>query len=147
MTPKAFKKAFTLVEMLLVVAIISILAAMAISNFSNASQDTRDVVARQQLAVVQEAVNHWVNREIGRVTNAGGNGKSVSDVMRQYNNTTTTQARFDLFQSYLDDATRTNLKVENARTRISSQAMRDVSKYLTLPDWSADSYPKIQLNP
>jgi prepilin-type N-terminal cleavage/methylation domain-containing protein len=80
MTTKLRKRAFTLVEMLLVVAIISILAAMAISNFSNASKDTREVVARQQLAVVQEAVNHWVNHEVGRVTSAGGTGKSVSQV-------------------------------------------------------------------
>lgn len=41
MRPTKLQRAFTLVEMLLVIAIISILAAMAISNFSNASQDTR----------------------------------------------------------------------------------------------------------
>jgi prepilin-type N-terminal cleavage/methylation domain-containing protein len=147
MNPKSLRKAFTLVEMLLVIAIISILAAMAISNFSNASQDTRDVVARQQLAVVQEAVNHWVNREIGRVTTAGGTGQTVAQVMTTYNNANTTTARYALFQKYLEDATRASIAVDNGTSRLSTQAMRDVSKYLTLPNWASSSYPKVQLNP
>lgn len=149
MSPKSFKRAFTLIEMLLVVAIISILAGMAISNFSNASQDTRDVVSRQQLAVVQEAVNHWVNREIGRVTTTtpGAVGQSISQVMTAYNGAATTSVRYALFQNYLDDATRENLTVDNSTARITSQAMRDVKRYLTLPDWAAASYPKVLLNP
>ena len=55
---KRTRNAFTLIEMLIVVAIISILAAMAISSFSNAAQDSREVLVRQQLATVQEAVNN-----------------------------------------------------------------------------------------
>jgi len=147
MTTKTLKKAFTLVEMLLVVAIISILAAMAISNFSNASRDTREVVARQQLAVVQEAVNHWVNYEVGRVTSAGGTGKSVSQVMAAYNAAASTTDRFALFQKYLDEATRDSLTVDVSAGRITSQSMRDVSRYLLLPDWATASYPKVQLLP
>ncbi len=153
---KSLKKGFTLVEMLLVIAIISILAAMAISNFSNASQDTRDIVSRQQLAVVQEAVNHYVNREIGRVTTSGGPGKTVAQVMAAYNlgitdsgtvGTGTAKDRFNVFKRYLDEATLANLTVDTANSRVTSQAMRDVSKYLTLPTWEAASYPKVQLNP
>jgi len=147
MSTKKVARAFTLVEMLLVIAIISVLAAMVISNFSNASQDTRAVVARQQLAVVQEAVNHWVNNEIGRVTTAGGTGKSVSQVMTSYNAATTAQTRFDLFKNYLDDSTQSSLTVDASAGRITSQAMRDVGMYLTLPSWAAASYPKVQLLP
>lgn len=147
MNRKTLKHAFTLVEMLLVVAIISILAAMAISNFSNASRDTRAVVARQQLAVVQEAVNHWVNYEVGRVTSPGGTGKSVSQVMAAYNAAASTSARFGLFQKYLDDATRASLNVDDSAGKITSQSMRDVSKYLMLPNWASNSYPKVQLLP
>ena len=147
MKPTSLRKAFTLVEMLLVIAIISILAAMVISNFSNASQDTRAVVARQQLAVVQEAVNHWVNREIGRVTTAGGTGKTVNQVMTSYNDADDAVERYNLFKHYLDDATQTSLSVDGSTGRITSQAMRDVGMYLTLPDWAASSYPKVQLLP
>lgn len=151
MMPKSLQRAFTLVEMLLVVAIISILAAMAISNFSNAAKDTRDVVARQQLAVVQEAVNHWVNHEVGRVLSGAGSGRTVSQVMVSYNAATSTSARYGLFQNYLDEATRANLEVDDSAGKLSSQSMRDVGKYLTLPDWNPPtdpataSYPKIQL--
>ncbi len=147
MKPYFRRRAFTLVEMLLVIAIISVLAAMAISNFSNASQDTRAVVSRQQLAVMQEAVNHWANREIGRVTTSGGTGKSVAQVMGSYNGAADAQARFDLFKTYLDDSTLTSLSVDNGTGRITSQAMRDVGMYLTLPAWAASSYPKVQLLP
>ena len=156
MKPKLLNRAFTLIEMLLVVAIISILAAMAISNFSNASADTREVVSRQQLAVVQEAVNHWVNHEVGRVTSTGGTGKTVAQVRTAYNAATTASARYALFKKYLDEATREatqgGLVVDDSTGKISSQSMRDVGKYLLLPDWGpltvdAATYPKVQLKP
>ncbi len=151
MMPKSLNKAFTLVEMLLVVAIISILAAMAISNFSNAAKDTRDIVARQQLAVVQEAVNHWVNHEVGRVGSGAGSGRTVSQVMASYNAATSVSARYGLFQNYLDEATRASLALEDSSGKLSTQSMRDVGKYLLLPDWAAPTdavsvtYPKVQL--
>ena len=44
----SFHKAFSLVELLLVLAIISIMAALVINSFSNAAQDSRNVMARQQ---------------------------------------------------------------------------------------------------
>ena len=151
MITKLQNKAFTLVEMLLVVAIISILAAMAISNFSNAAKDTRDIVARQPLAVVQEAVNHWVNREVGRVGSTG-TGKTVSQVMDAYNAAVSTSARYALFRNYLDEATRASFdQVDDSTGKVSTQSMRDVGKYLLLPDWAppADAvsvtYPKVQL--
>jgi prepilin-type N-terminal cleavage/methylation domain-containing protein len=139
------QRAFTLVEMLLVIAIISILAAMAISNFSNASQDTRDIIARQQLAVVQEAVNHYASREIGRVASAGTAPQSVAQVMAAYN-TATGADRFALFSNYLDDATRTAFTLDGNTGKLTSQAMRDTGRYLTLPDWAAGSFPKVQFN-
>lgn len=103
MTSKTFKRAFTLVEMLLVIAIISILAGLVISNISNAAHDTRDVVARQQLAVVQEAVNHWVNREVGRVPESaapGSPGATVNQIMALYNSKTTVTERYNVFKKY-----------------------------------------------
>jgi prepilin-type N-terminal cleavage/methylation domain-containing protein len=141
--PAIQRKAFTLVEMLLVIAIISILAAMAISNFSNASQDTREIIVRQQLAVMQEAQHHYVNKEIGRVTSVGGTPKSISQVMSDYN-TATGAARYALFSGYLDEATRDNFDFASDG-KLTTQIMRDTSKYLTLPDWTGD-YPKVQLN-
>ena len=67
--------------------------------------------------------------------------------MGSYNGAADAQARFDLFKTYLDDSTLTSLSVDNGTGRITSQAMRDVGMYLTLPAWAASSYPKVQLLP
>ena len=89
---KRTRNAFTLIEMLIVIAIISILAAMAISSFSNAAQDSREVLVRQQLASVQEAVNNWASRQIGRVATNGGNPTTIEQVRVSYNAPTTATA-------------------------------------------------------
>ena len=145
------KRAFTLVEMLLVIAIISILAAMAISNFSNASQDSRDIITRQQLAVMQEALSHYANKEIGKVTTSGGAPQTVSQVMTAYNAKTAAQ-RFDTLKLYLDDAMWSgtsgteNLQFNTANGRATTSAMRDTNHYVTQPDWAAGSFPKVLLH-
>ena len=56
---------FSLVELLLVLGIVSIMAAIVINSFSNAAQDSRNVVARQQQATLQSAVNNWVAGQVG----------------------------------------------------------------------------------
>lgn len=145
------RKAFTLVEMLIVIAIISILAAMAISSFSNAAQDSREVLVRQQLAVFQEAANSWAARQIGKVTTSGQPATTISSVRTTYNATANATARLDLFDEYLDEATRTqsstSVVVNNTNGRITTDAMRQSGYYLTLPDWDAGSFPKVRLSP
>ena len=133
--------------MLIVIAIISILAAMAISSFSNAAQDSREVLVRQQLATVQEAVNNWAARQIGKVASNGGNPTTIEQVRVSYNARTTAAARLLLFQGYLDDATRSSISVNNTTGRMTTDAMLQTGYYLTLPTWSTGSYPKVQINP
>ncbi len=144
---KRTRNAFTLIEMLIVIAIISVLAAMAISSFSNAAQDSREVLVRQQLAVIQQSVNNWAARQIGRVATNGGNPTSIEQVRTTYNTPTTASARLLLFQGYLDEATRTTISVNNTTGRITTDAMRQTGYYLTLPTWASGSYPKVQINP
>ena len=127
---KRTRNAFTLVEMLIVIAIISILAAMAISSFSNAAQDSRAVIVRQQLASVQEAVNNWAARQIG-------------------NTPTTASGRLAVFASYLDERTRESISADNLTGRVTSDAMRQTGFWLTLPDWepAVGKYPRVQITP
>ena len=144
---KRTRNAFTLIEMLIVIAIISILAAMAISSFSNAAQDSREVLVRQQLATVQEAVNNWASRQIGKVNTIGGNPTTIEQVRVFYNAQTPASTRFQVFTGYLDVSTFESITVNSTTGRLTTDAMRQTGYYLTLPDWGPTSYPKVQIDP
>ena len=144
---KRTRNAFTLIEMLIVIAIISILAAMAISSFSNAAQDSREVLVRQQLATVQEAVNNWASRQIGKVNTIGGNPTTIEQVRGYYNAQTPASTRFQVFTGYLDVSTFESITVNSTTGRLTTDAMRQTGYYLTLPDWGPTSYPKVQIDP
>jgi prepilin-type N-terminal cleavage/methylation domain-containing protein len=143
---KPTRNAFTLIEMLIVIAIISVLAAMAISSFSNAANDSRQVLVRQQLAVVQQAASNWSARQIGRVVVNGGSGRSLKEVREEYN-ATNAAARLALLAQYLDEGTIAGLALDNGTGKVTSDAMRQTGNYLLLPDWAAGSFPKIQMLP
>jgi hypothetical protein len=103
------------------------------------------------LAVMQEALSHYTNKEIGRVTTSGGAPQTVAQVMAAYNAKTAAQ-RFDTLKQYLDDGMWSgtsgteNLQFNTSNGRITTQAMRDTNHYLTQPDWAAGSFPKVLLN-
>ena len=134
------RKAFTMVEMLIVIAVIGIMSALVISAFSNAAQDTRRVIARQQQASVQNAVNAWVNS----VSQQSG----LAEARRLYNLAGSSKGRLQLVGTYLDDATLAHFlnpsnTTNNAEVR--SAALKKTSQYLFLGDWNANSYPKVEL--
>ncbi|MFV1995687.1 MAG: type II secretion system protein [Verrucomicrobiales bacterium] len=133
------KGGFTLVELLLVISVIAIMGALAISHFSNASQDTRRVVARQQQATMQSAVNAWVS------ANISGNN-SVETARLAYNTPADSKARLLLIKSYLDDVSYDHF-VDNTSNddQLQSASMVNLSYYLQLPDWAFGSYPKVDL--
>lgn len=131
--------AFTLVELLLVISVIAIMGALAISHFSNASQDTRRVVARQQQAALQSAVNAWVAGQI-----SGNN--SVGAARATYNTPATSKDKLDLIAAYIDDVTYEHFDEHTADDdELQTASMAHLSYYLQLPDWSAGSYPKVEL--
>ncbi len=131
--------AFTLVELLLVISVIAVMGALAISHFSNASQDTRRVVARQQQAALQSAVNAWVAGQI-----SGNN--SVEVARGAYNTPTTSKAKLDLIRNYLDDVTYDHFDENTTNdNQLQTSSMENLSYYLQLPDWTAGSYPKVDL--
>ncbi len=68
--------AFSLIELLIVIAIIGVMASMVVAAFSNATQDARRVVVLQQQAVLQEALNTWITRESSGVNPDTGSPKA-----------------------------------------------------------------------
>ncbi len=161
------KRAFTLVELLLVVAIVSILAAMVISHFSDAAQGARNVVAMQQLASWQNAVHNWVNSKTGRIDPAiDANGAPLSlETLRLHYNNKTRRERFVLLAGkdlngtasadgpgYLEAMTADHfINTINSRgtgantSKIISGALMQTNQWLELPAWTATSYPQVQI--
>ncbi len=133
-------RAFTMVEMLIVIAVIGVMSALVISAFSGAAQDTRRVIARQQQAAVQNAVNAWVNSESAKV------GVGLAGARAAYNGETTAMDRLVLVGNYLDESTLQHL-VEHTtnNNQISSLALKKTSQHLTLDTWQGASYPKVEL--
>lgn len=127
-----------MVELLIVISVIGIMSALVISAFSNAAQDTRRVVSRQQQAAVQNAVNAWVT------SYSESNG--ISGARTAYNAAANSKARLNLVGSYLDDSTLTHfLDNTTADGQILSTALKKTGQYLLLDTWSTTSYPKVEL--
>jgi prepilin-type N-terminal cleavage/methylation domain-containing protein len=163
---KRLRRAFTLVELLLVVAIISILAAMVISHFGDASLGAKNVVAQQQLAVWQSALNNWVNSKIGKIdTTIEPNGSQISiNTLANYYNGLTRHQRFLLLTGknldgtaaaspgYLEGMTAdhfiTTINEAGAgatTAKIYSGALKQTNQWLELPQWNATSFPQVKI--
>ena len=138
---QASRGGFTFLELIIVIAVIGIMSALAISAFSNGATDAREIVARQQQAALQSAVNAWVCGQLtGDVT--------VAEVRAAYNAAAGSKARLTLVQSYLDNVTDDHLSSESGATeedQVLSAAARRLGWYLDLPTWEAGSYPKVDL--
>ena len=155
-------RAFSLVELLLVLAIISIMAALVINSFSNAAQDSRNVMARQQQATLQSAINNWISGQVGGYEAPDPNNPSrryqrtVGYVRNKYNfasnywtdtpsNPRETRSnsgvvgRLELIKDYLDDDTYRHLVDSSPASdfsRIQSRAMVKTGQYIELSAWS-----------
>ena len=127
-----------MIEMLIVIAVIGIMSALVISAFSNAAQDTRRVVARQQQAAVQNAVNAWVN--------SVSQQQGLAQARTLYNLASSSKGRLQLVQTYLDEATLSHfLANTTVDAEVKSAALTKTNQYLLLDTWNANSYPKVEL--
>lgn len=144
--PSCRRGAFSLIEMLIVISIISIMATLVISSFSSASNDTRRVLARQQQAALQNAVNAWVSSN--SVGNVPGSQKPASLEYARgiYNASGNPQARLLLVQDYLDATTFQHFAETTTNTsKVETDAMKKIGQYVDLPSWSYGSYPQVNL--
>lgn len=130
---------FTLIEMLIVVAIIGIMSALIISAISNAAEDSRLVIARQQQTIVQESLNAWISK------NSSGTN-SISSVRTMYNAANSALAKMTLIQPYFDQGTYehfTNFTLD--ANAIQSEAMAKSGVSLQFSTWTTNSYPRVNM--
>jgi hypothetical protein len=136
------------------IAILGIMAAVLVSAFSSTATDASRMIARQQQAAVQAAVNAWVNGESNRVnvinpTTGTAKLKTIEEIRTAYNSSATSVGRLNLVGEYLDGTTLQHLTDKEYTTsdaRVKSEALSSSKQYITLPDWAANSYPQVVLN-
>lgn len=138
---KSRRPGFTFIELVIVIAIIGIMSLIAISNFTNVNADAREIVARQQQAALQGAVNAWVTAQLSTST-------TVSEVRATYNALATSKLRLDLVSGYLDEPTYEHFIEQGSLApsdEVTSDAVRKLGWHISMPDWDAASYPKVDL--
>ncbi len=134
---------FTLIEVLVVLAVIGIMAAIVITTMANAAQQTREILARQQQVSVQSAVSNWV-------ANPTPSTMSVNQLRTMYNGAGNARARLVMISSLLDPSTYQHLLTNSPTSdtaKIKSDAMVRTGKWLELPNWAPGSYPQVELKP
>lgn len=142
---------FSLVELLIVIAVIGILASLVISQIANAAQESRRIVSRQQQVVVQNAVNAWILAHTSTL------GNSTVTARKAYNETApgtprTAQEKLALIADYLDADTLAQFITHSdpsAPDQLRTDAMAKTGRHLELPEWAAgaSAYPQVDLLP
>ena len=133
MVPKTGRwSGFSLVELLIVIAVIGILSALIISAISNATDDSRFAVARQQQVVLQEALNSWIAAQ-----------SSVAEAQSVY---ATNGNKLSLITGYLrNEGPGGGVLFSNNGGAVSSEILDKVDKRLQFSGWTTNAYPSIIL--
>lgn len=121
---------FSLVEMLLVIAVIAILSGMAVSYIGGASDSSRLLVARQQQVQLQTALDAWITAQ-----SSGTAGLGVAKAAYSTNATTMLAA----LSPYLRDPGVFSI----SGGAVSSDALAASGKSLQFSSWTDNSYPKV----
>lgn len=132
------RDAFTLVELLLVLAVLSIMSALVVTAVTNAAGDARMVVARQQQAVLQEALNAWISTR-----SMASDG--LLGAMGAYNSASSASAKLGLLSNYLDAGTYGNFAT-NGGGGIETDDMARIGVSLTFTSsWTTNNYPRVEM--
>ncbi len=150
---RSFRKGFTLTESIITIAIIGVMASLVVSAISNGSRDAQRIVARQQQAALQNAVNSWV-MSATRVGNTR-QVKSLKDIRDAYNAQTTSLGKFSTFLApdssgiggFLDKNTADHILEYTTNTdKLKSAALDMARQHLVLQHpWAAGGFPRVDL--
>ena len=133
MSRKDSLSGFSLVEILIVVAVIGILLVMAISYVLGTAQYAKQVTARQQQAELQTALGNWI---VARSSEPGG----LAAARTAYSGAG--GAKLQLLQAYLQEATYASLK--GIGDTVTSPALDGVNAYLQFSSWNSGQQPNVQ---
>lgn len=144
--------AFSLIEAIFTIAIIGIMSTIVVSAINNASRDANRVVARQQQATLQSALQSWVLGNM-RVVGGANDGmlRSIENLRSSYNSASTTVARFQLIappvgEGYLDSNTRDHFADHSTNSnRLETAALKSTNQHLSLPTWQSGEFPRAML--
>jgi type II secretory pathway pseudopilin PulG len=150
--PNRKTQAFSLVEAIFTIAIISIMSSIVVAAITSASRDANRIVARQQQATLNSALNAWVMGSM-RIASGANEGqlRSLEDVRTEYNGQASALTRLQLIapaigSGYLDESTRAHFVAHtNNSGRIESAALEASSQHITLPTWVSGEFPKALL--
>lgn len=132
------QKGFSLVEMLVTIAVIGVLTGLVITSISNASGDARMVTARQQQAVLQGALNNWI-----AASSTGTN--SLTTVLTTYGNASGASGKLALLQNYLQAGTYAEFTANSVSNRVQTDAMKKAGVYLEFSAWTTANYPMVEM--
>jgi prepilin-type N-terminal cleavage/methylation domain-containing protein len=127
--------AFSLIELLIVIAIIAIMSSLVMSYITNAAKDSRLVVALQQQVVMQEALNAWI-----------ASSNSLGDAQAAYT-PSDASTMLGYLERYLKNSTETQAdKMFTASgSQIRSDVLNKAGKALVFSAWGATNYPVVEM--
>ena len=115
--------AFSLVEVLLVIAVIGILSTLLMPQILNMRAQAQTTTARQQQAELQTALGNWI---VAKSSGPGGLAAA---------RTAYTGNKLALLQNYLQESTYASLTPATADT-VTSTALDGAKAYLQFSSWS-----------
>lgn len=122
---------FSLIEILIVVAVIAVISGLAMTFLGGAAENSRNLVARQQQVQLQTALDAWMT--------AQSSGTAGLSSVRTNKYSTDPGVMLTNLIPYLRD---TNI-FSVSGGGVSSSALSGIGKTLQFSSWSNGSYPKV----
>ena len=122
---------FSLIEVLIIVAVLGVLATLLIPYISPVREGAQEAVARQQQAELQSALGNWI-----AATSAQPGGLAAA--RSAYNSAGT---KLDLLQNYLQAGTYASLT--GTGSKVTSAALTGAGASLQFSSWSVGGSPSV----